>query len=672
MKLLFKTRMALTMGTLTGVAVLAMTALMLTLSLTIVTLHYNRRGVLMTKLVTESVEHGTGASDRIVGYVGEQLRVAALLTAELAKVSTDADTLTKQLKYVSTEAHSSDGYPLLEDILVLDPMGGVYAYTGKQAPPPLIAAPEEIKGKQRSFFAQEKSESSAPTQTRTAAMASTAEVGYIAQVDMGEEVQNRIRKSFSLQHLLNQFVSPAKSAVDPFDPEREEMDLRRMGTGISRIVIIDAMGDFLAEVSIPGMEMDTLERQAISSFCMQLLQHPEPGVAVERFGEDLGVVTLLKPKGKEGAHALFIQHRIEPYFDVIQRQVKFIGGIGLILILIAVAVCFWLARRLSYPLTQLMEGARCLGMGDWHHRVSLTKADKEFQSLADSFNDMANALNHNVKELQIATQHRERLESELRIAAEQQQSLLPAQLPCLSGMQVAGFSRAAREVGGDFYDYMQMANGNWAIAVGDATNKGLPAAMLVTECWTVLTALAGETDSPAELLQRTNKALCRRVGDSGRFVTLFLVMIDTKQECFCYASAGHNPPFLVGHDGKRVARLTSDTGLPLGVLQDCVYKDVALPYQPEDTLLLYSDGVTEALDNSNALYGEERLLSFLKTARQCALSELLQRLEEDVAAFTQQDTLADDMTRGSRANCIVRHELVIRPITLKRSSDRKQ
>ncbi len=651
MKLLFRTRMALTMGTLTGVAVLAMTVLMLTLSLTIVTLHYNRRGVLMTKLVTESVEHGTGASDRIVGYVGEQLRVAALLTAELAKLSPDADTLTKQLKYVSTEANSSDGYPLLEDILVLDPMGGVYAYTGKQAPPPLIASPEQIKGEQRSFFTQEKSESSTPTQTRTAAMASTAEVGYIAQVDMGEEVQNRIRKSFSLQHLLNQFVSPAKSAVDPFDPDQEEMDLRRMGTGISRIAIVDERGVFIAEVSTPEMPMDLQEHTAISNFCMQLLHpqesevgHSPPGVAVERFGEDLGVATLLERGDGTPPHALFIQHRIEPYFDVIQEQIKFIGGIGLILILIAIAVCFWLARRLSYPLTQLMEGARCLGMGDWHHRVSLTKADKEFQSLADSFNDMASALNHNVKELQIATQHRERLESELRIAAEQQQSLLPAQLPCLSGMQVAGFSRAAREVGGDFYDYMQMANGNWAIAVGDATNKGLPAAMLVTECWTVLTALAGETNSPAELLQRTNKALCRRVGDSGRFVTLFLVMIDTKQECFRYASAGHNPPFLIGHDGKRVARLTSDTGLPLGVLQDCVYKDVTLPYQPEDTLLLYSDGVTEALDNSNALYGEKRLLSFLKTARQCALSELLQRLEEDVAAFTQQDTLADDMT----------------------------
>ncbi|HEX5585221.1 ATP-binding SpoIIE family protein phosphatase [Gaiella sp.] len=198
---------------------------------------------------------------------------------------------------------------------------------------------------------------------------------------------------------------------------------------------------------------------------------------------------------------------------------------------------------------------------------------------------------------------RERIEQELRVAQLIQQNFLPRQLPELRGWQVQAYYKPAREVGGDFYDFFELDSGEIAVVIGDVTDKGVPAAMVMAAARSVLRASGTRIVSPGDVLARVNDLLVPDIPDR-MFVTCLYAVVNPESGRIRFANAGHNLPFARTSDG--VVELRA-TGMPLGLLPGMAYEEVEAALGPGDALLLYSDGITEAHDPSREMFGTKRL-----------------------------------------------------------------
>jgi serine phosphatase RsbU (regulator of sigma subunit)/anti-sigma regulatory factor (Ser/Thr protein kinase) len=202
---------------------------------------------------------------------------------------------------------------------------------------------------------------------------------------------------------------------------------------------------------------------------------------------------------------------------------------------------------------------------------------------------------------------RERIEQELRVAQLIQQNFLPRRLPELSGWQLDAYYKPAREVGGDFYDFFELPDGRVGVVVGDVTDKGVPAAMVMAAARSVLRASATRIVSPGATLERVNELLCPDIPDK-MFVTCLYGVIDPVSGRFRFANAGHNLPCARTAEGAVELRAT---GMPLGLLPGMTYEETEAVIAPGEALLLYSDGVTEAHSTDREMYGSPRLFELV-------------------------------------------------------------
>lgn len=208
-----------------------------------------------------------------------------------------------------------------------------------------------------------------------------------------------------------------------------------------------------------------------------------------------------------------------------------------------------------------------------------------------------------VREQQIEAQERERIEQELRVARLIQQTLLPKAVPQLEGWQVAAYYRPAREVGGDFYDFIELNDGRLGIVVGDVTDKGVPAALVMATTRSILRVAAMRSDSPGEVLRRVNDLLCPDIPPN-MFVTCLYAILDPTTGVLRYANAGHDTPYR--RRGNDVAELRA-TGMPLGLMNGMQYEEKETSLEPRDRVLFYSDGLVEAHDPQREMFGFPRL-----------------------------------------------------------------
>ena len=234
-----------------------------------------------------------------------------------------------------------------------------------------------------------------------------------------------------------------------------------------------------------------------------------------------------------------------------------------------------------------------------------------------------------------------RLERELSIAREIQKALLPKELPRLRGFKMDAYTLPSGMIGGDLYDVVQFADRSVALAVGDVSGKGTPGAILMATLYSTYRGLLRRGIEPASLMRKLNNLLVERI-DPESFATFFLALLDPRKRSLHYCNAGHNPPILVRQDGS-YERL-EEGGPVLGFLPELSYISAKAELKPGDVLVLYTDGVTEAANAEDELFGEERLISVVRRNRGLGPRRLRKKIIQEVVSFTGRKNLDDDLT----------------------------
>ncbi len=236
----------------------------------------------------------------------------------------------------------------------------------------------------------------------------------------------------------------------------------------------------------------------------------------------------------------------------------------------------------------------------------------------------------------------ERLDREIQLARQIQQTFLPSHLPIIPEWELDIRWETARQVGGDFYDIFKLSKGRLGMVIADVSDKGLPAALYMTVTRTLIRAYMHSNESPARVLEKVNNLL---LGDAqnGMFVTAIYAILSVETGQITYANAGHNLPLLLRSDQGTVEQLPKG-GMALGVMEDIHYQDYVIDIHPCDTLLLYTDGLTEAFSSDGETFGDERLHALLEQAQCSSVTDLLEQLDAALHEFRKGNQPSDDMT----------------------------
>lgn len=323
------------------------------------------------------------------------------------------------------------------------------------------------------------------------------------------------------------------------------------------------------------------------------------------------------------------------------RLLYIFAGLFILLLVIVIILSWLLARMITRPVDALREGTAVIGSGNLDFRLTINSGD-EFEALADSFNRMATDLKCNIENLRRTTAEKERYSREMEIAKEIQGSFLPENVPVIPGFDVAAATLPAMEIGGDLYDFIPVAGNRWGFAIADVSGKGVSAALYMALCRTLLHA-SGEADpDPTRAVQTANR-LIYEDGRSIMFITVFYGVLQPEAMTFSYVNAGHNPPLLLRR-GEPGSWISGVKGIALGVVPDVSIAATRLELRHGDILVLYTDGVTEAFNEHDQDFGEERLLDSITRNQARPAQEILDALIDEVKIFAGTAPQSDDIT----------------------------
>lgn len=244
---------------------------------------------------------------------------------------------------------------------------------------------------------------------------------------------------------------------------------------------------------------------------------------------------------------------------------------------------------------------------------------------------------------------RERMAKELEIAYQVQTRLLPERSPVLSGFDISGICIPAEEVGGDYYDYIDLGDGKLGIAVGDVSGKGVPAAIYMTLAKGVVNSQAEEVTSPGNLLAKVNNLMFESI-DRGAFVSMIFAVLDSRAKTLTFSRAGHNPVLFYRKKAKTLSWIQPE-GIALGLERGKVFLDVIedkrITLEKGDSVILYTDGFVEAMNRDHIEYGEDRLLQSIQKNIHLSSKELIDTVCREVKGFADDHPQHDDMTMVS-------------------------
>ncbi len=316
--------------------------------------------------------------------------------------------------------------------------------------------------------------------------------------------------------------------------------------------------------------------------------------------------------------------------------------IALIAMVVVISIsAITLSRRITGPVSELAKGARSIGDGDLDYKVYV-KSNDELSDLALAFNAMALDLKTQMKLVEENTREKERIAKELQIAKDIQKSFLPKSAPKLKDYTMAGFNMSAKEVGGDFYDFIDLGDGKIGIVIADVSGKGIPAAIFMGLSKTLVRANTRRILDPIEALKAANSVIVEE-SKTGMFITMFYAVLDTNDHTLTYINAGHNPPLLLRDDDSEIALLKAK-GLPLGVMEELNIESKKVSLKSNDLVFLYTDGVTEAVNKNNEEYDMKRLSLLLNQIENKTPEEIIQAVTEDITKFTGDVEQFDDIT----------------------------
>jgi sigma-B regulation protein RsbU (phosphoserine phosphatase) len=310
----------------------------------------------------------------------------------------------------------------------------------------------------------------------------------------------------------------------------------------------------------------------------------------------------------------------------------------LVVELISLMIGISITRTVTDAVGELYEGTQRVMKGDFTHRIHV-RGNEQIAELSRSFNRMT----ENVERLLEVSKENERIKAELEIAREVQKQLFPTQIPCLPGLQLQAVCHAARSVSGDYYDYQMLGKDRVAMALGDVAGKGISAALLMASLQSHLRTLLRDWRdgmSTARLVADLNQQLYLNTTPE-KYATFFFAVYDAATSRLTYTNAGQLPPVVI-RGGE--TRLLQPTGTVVGAFPMISYEEESIVLEPGDTLVCYTDGVTEPENEFEEMFGEQRLIETLQRNIHLDAAGLIGAVEEAVLAFTGSPELQDDVT----------------------------
>jgi phosphoserine phosphatase RsbU/P len=326
----------------------------------------------------------------------------------------------------------------------------------------------------------------------------------------------------------------------------------------------------------------------------------------------------------------------------LNRIVIILGTVGLVLLSIVVA---FIARSITRPLRMMAGATEAIAKGNLDIEFPPPRSGDEVGKLSAAFQYMQGSLKEYIKQLTETTASKERIESELKIAHDIQMSILPKifpPFPTRKEFDIYAVIEPAREVGGDLYDFFFIDEENLFFIIGDVSGKGVPASLFMAVAKTLIKATALKGIGPGEILTEVNRELSQG-NESCMFATIFCGILHTKTGAVSYANGGHNFPLILRKD-REVAFLEGKRGLVVGAMEDSIYETERFTLEPGDGLYLYTDGVTEAMNEQEEFFSEERLKNQMIELQERSLYDVISGLMEGVVSFSRGIPQSDDIT----------------------------
>jgi sigma-B regulation protein RsbU (phosphoserine phosphatase) len=325
-----------------------------------------------------------------------------------------------------------------------------------------------------------------------------------------------------------------------------------------------------------------------------------------------------------------------------------IGGLFVVIEVMALTAGLALAKSITGSVHELFTGTELVRQGDFTHKIAVTAQD-QLGDLAQSFNSMTASIEDLLRE----AAEKKRLEEELRIAREIQMSLLPQGPLAMPGLSVSALCVPAREVGGDYYDFLPLDDHRLGVLIADVSGKGTSAALYMAELKGLMLSLSRIYTSPRELMMTLNRIIANNL-DARSFITMTYAVLDLSARTMTYARAGHTPLMRVSGDGlagrRRETQVLAPDGLVLGLkldngeMFDRLLVEQTIPLHVGDLYVLFTDGISEAMNADDDCFGEARLARLLEEHADLPAEELRERILRDVEAFAAGTPQHDDMT----------------------------
>ncbi len=371
-----------------------------------------------------------------------------------------------------------------------------------------------------------------------------------------------------------------------------------------------------------------------------------PGIYLYQINDGVEVYDIVSPIYAENNEKIGENHLLikKEYVDkrVVSERNEYLKLAFLILLLgyVGIVILIYIVMN---PFRKLSEWVKQLGHGEVEDEYDFDTGN-ELGEIAKAFSEITDKF----RKSQVNLAEQERLQKEMQLAQDIQQTLLPTTVPQLEGYEISSFYEAAKQVGGDYYDFVEVDKDSLGIVVADVSGKGVPGSLVMTMIRTALRTEARGVKSSAEVLARLNNFVVNDMR-KGMFVTIFYVIIDSKKRRLNYASAGHNPMILFRQSTNKTYYL-NPKGFPVGIslpdpelFKKSIDSDT-IQLVEDDVLLIYTDGITEAMNQKRDLFGEERLLDAIRKHATLRVEPFTEGIKDEIYSFTQGFEQNDDIT----------------------------